>query len=60
MFSSRKLEMSIIILAVHVNDGMATGSSITLINKFKKDLNVICKLTDMGAHQQKCILLECT
>ena len=50
----------IIILAVHVNDGMATGSSITLINKFKKDLNVICKLTDMGAHQQKCILLECT
>jgi transposase InsO family protein len=39
----------IIILAVHVDDGMVTGSNVSLINKFKEDMNTKYKLTDLGA-----------
>ena len=39
----------IIIFAVHVDDGLVTGSSISLINKFKEDMNAKYKLTDSGA-----------
>ena len=38
----------IIIFAVHVDDGMVTGSSISLINKFKEDMNAKYKLTNLG------------
>ena len=38
-----------IIFAVHVDDGMVTGSSISLINKFKEDMNMKYQLTDLGA-----------
>ena len=39
----------IIIFAVHVDDGMVTGSSVALINKFKEDMNAKYSLTDLGA-----------
>jgi hypothetical protein len=39
----------IIVLAVHVDDGMVTGSSVSLINKFKEEMNAKYKLTDLGA-----------
>ena len=39
----------IIIFAVHVDDGMVTGSSISLINKFKEEMNVKYRLTNLGA-----------
>ena len=38
----------IIIFAVHVDDGMVTGSSVLLINKFKEDMNAKYKLTNLG------------
>lgn len=38
----------VIILAVHVNDCMVTGSSISLVNKFKVEMNGKYKLTDLG------------
>lgn len=38
----------IIILAVHINDCMITGSSIKLINKSKAEMNGKYKLTDLG------------
>ena len=37
----------IIIFTVHVDDGMVTGSSVSLINKFKEDMNSKYKLTDL-------------
>jgi Reverse transcriptase (RNA-dependent DNA polymerase)/gag-polypeptide of LTR copia-type len=39
----------IIIFAVHVDDGMVTGSSVPLINKFKEEMNAKYTLTDLGA-----------
>jgi hypothetical protein len=39
----------IIIFVVHVDDGMVTGSSVSLINKFKEDMNAKYRLTDLGA-----------
>jgi transposase InsO family protein len=39
----------ILVLAFHVDDGMVTGSNVTLINKFKQDMNEKYKLTDSGA-----------
>jgi hypothetical protein len=39
----------ILVLAIHVDDGMVTGSSVTLINKFKQEMNEKYKLTDSGA-----------
>ena len=38
----------IVILAVHVDDCMVTGSSTTLVNKFKREMNGKYKLTDLG------------
>src|ERR1700678_4527246 len=45
----KKVGRHITILAVHVDDGMVTGSSISLINKFKQEMNAKYKLTDSGA-----------
>ena len=39
----------IIIFAVHVDDGMVTGSNVALINKFKVEMNKKYSLTDLGA-----------
>ena len=39
----------IIIFAVHVDDGMVTGSNVALINKFKVEMNEKYSLTDLGA-----------
>jgi len=39
---------SIVILAVHVDDCMVTGSSTSFINKFKIEINEKYKLTDLG------------
>ena len=44
----KEVGKNIIIFAVHVNDGMVTGSSVSLINKFKEDMNAKYKLTDLG------------
>ena len=38
----------IVILAVHVDDCMVTGSSTILVNKFKEEMNGKYKLTDLG------------
>ena len=45
----KEVGKDIVILAVHVDDGMITGSCISLISEFKEDMNAIYKLTDMGA-----------
>ena len=45
----KEVGKDIIILAFHVDDGMVTGSSVALINKFKVDMNAKYKLTDLGA-----------
>ena len=45
----KEVGKDIIILALHVDDGMVTGSSVALINKFKVDMNAKYKLTDLGA-----------
>ena len=37
-----------VILAVHVDDGMVTGNNVSLIKKFKVDMNAKYKLTDLG------------
>ena len=44
----KEVGKDIVILAVHVNDGMIPGSHISLISEFKEDMNAIYKLTDMG------------
>jgi transposase InsO family protein len=44
----KKLANDLIILAVHVDDCMVTGNSISQINKFKISLNEKYKLTDFG------------
>ena len=38
----------VIILAVHINDCLVTGSSKELISQFKVEMNKIYKLTDLG------------
>ena len=43
-----KLPGDIIIVAVHVDDGMITGSSKSLIDKFKVEMDKKYKLTDLG------------
>ena len=45
----KEIGKHIIIFAVHVDDGMVTGSSISLINKFKEEMNAKYRLTDLGA-----------
>jgi reverse transcriptase-like protein len=45
----KEVGKDIIVLAIHVDDGMVTGSNISLINKFKSDMNAKYKLTDLGA-----------
>ena len=44
----KKLAGSIVIVAIHVDDGMVTGSSAALVNKFKVEMNKKYKLTDLG------------
>ena len=38
----------VIIFVVYVDNGMVTGTSISLINKFKQDMNAKYQLTDLG------------
>jgi hypothetical protein len=45
----KEVGRDIIISAIHVDDGMVTGSNGSLVNKFKKDMNAKYKLTDLGA-----------
>ena len=45
----KEVGKDIIILAIHVNDGIITGSCTKLISEFKQDMNAIYKLTDLGA-----------
>lgn len=45
----KEVGKDIIIFAVHVDDGMVTGSNVSLINKFKEDMNAKYRLTDLGA-----------
>jgi transposase InsO family protein len=44
----KKLPGDVIIAAVHVDDGMVTGSSRSLIDKFKVQMDKKYKLTDLG------------
>ena len=44
----KEVSKHFIIFAVHVDHGMVTRSSISLINKFKEDMNAKYKLTDLG------------
>jgi hypothetical protein len=44
----KKLPGDVIIAAVHVDDGMVTGSSRSLIDKFKVEMDKKYKLTDLG------------
>lgn len=44
----KKLSGNIITVAVHVDDGMVTGSLKLLINKFKIEMDKKYKLTDLG------------
>ena len=44
----KKLPGDVIIVAVHVDDGMITGSLKSLIDKFKVDMDKKYKLTDLG------------
>ena len=44
----KKILGGIIIVVVHVDDGMVTGSSRALINKFKVKMDKKYKLTDLG------------
>jgi len=44
----KQVGKDMIILAVHVDDCMVAGSSATLVNKFKVDMNGKYKLTDLG------------
>ena len=44
----KKAPGNIIIVAVHVDDGMITGSSKLLIDKFKVEMDKKYKLTDLG------------
>jgi hypothetical protein len=45
----KEVGKDIIVLAIHIDDGMVTGSSIALINKFKVDMNAKYTLNDLGA-----------
>ena len=56
----RVFKNQIIVLAVHVNDCMVTGSSAKLINDFKIQMNKKYKLTDLGpAHWLLSIKITC-
>lgn len=44
----KRVGKDIIILAVHVDDGMVTGNNAMLIKKFKEDINKKYKITDLG------------
>ena len=44
----KEIRKDIIILAIHVDNGMITGSNVSLINKFKVDMNEKYKLTGLG------------
>jgi hypothetical protein len=44
----KRVGKDIVILAVHVDDGMVTGNNVSLIKKFKEDMNAKYKLTDLG------------
>ena len=47
----KKLPGDLIIVAVHVDDGMIIGSLKSLINKFKVDMDKKYKLTDLGTRE---------
>ena len=44
----KRIGKDIIILTVHVDDGIVTGNNITLIKKFKEDMNMKYKITNLG------------
>ena len=44
----KRIGKDIIILAIHVDDGMVTGNNTALIKKFKEDINKKYKITDLG------------
>ena len=44
----KQIGNDIVILAIHVNDGMITGNNDTLIKQFKEDINKKYKITDLG------------
>ena len=45
----KQIGMDIIVVAIHVNDCMITGSSVKLIGEFKIQMNKTYKLSDLGA-----------
>ena len=44
----KQIGKDIVILAVHVDDSMVTGNNVSLIKKFKENMNAKYKLTDLG------------
>jgi transposase InsO family protein len=45
----KEIGKNIVVLAIHVDDGMVVGSCASLVNKFKEEMNAKYQLTDMGA-----------
>ena len=48
VFVKKLCSGGVVIVAVHVDDGLVTGSSKPFINKFKVEMNKKYKLTDLG------------
>ena len=44
----KRIGKDIIILAIHVDDGMVTGNNIAHIKRFKEEINKKYKITDLG------------
>jgi Reverse transcriptase (RNA-dependent DNA polymerase)/GAG-pre-integrase domain len=44
----KRVGKDVIIVAVHVDDGMVTGNNVSLIKRFKEDINEKYKITDLG------------
>ena len=44
----KQVGKDIVILAIHVDDGMVTGNNTALIKQFKEDINKKYKITDLG------------
>ena len=44
----KQVRKDIILLAIHVDDGMVTGNNVALIKRFKEDINKKYKITDLG------------
>ena len=44
----KRVGKDIVILAIHVDDGMVTGNNVALIKRFKEEMNKKYKITDLG------------